>query len=116
MRGESFVVRLISLPVLSAILMKPNILRVLAVAALLSGMLVWLFGGAQIGFYKTYYTVSKTDPITELKYEERVDAFLPGIETLAFGFGTFAILILVGGVLENRAANPTNANHNKQAT
>lgn len=85
--------------------MKTSLIRIAGVAALLMGMLAWIYGGAQMGFYKTYYTIQKTDAITGLSYEEKIDAFLPGIETLFFGFVAFSILIIASGVLETRQAS-----------
>lgn len=78
------------------------IIRIIAVAALLVSMLVWLYGGAQTGFYKTYYTVTHVDVVTEIQYQEQVDAFLPGIESLAIGFALFFFLIVLGSLLESR--------------
>ena len=65
-------------------------------------MLLWLYGGGQIGFYRNYYSITKIDPILGIDYEEQVSAFLPGIETLVGGFALFAFLLLVAALIERR--------------
>ncbi|MDQ8203823.1 hypothetical protein [Pelagicoccus sp. SDUM812003] len=77
-------------------------MRNLGVFALWASMLLWLYGGGQIGFYREYYTIEKMDEILGIAYEERVPAFLPGIETLAGGFMIFALAILAAALWERR--------------
>ncbi|EDY80613.1 hypothetical protein VDG1235_227 [Verrucomicrobiia bacterium DG1235] len=72
---------------------------------MLLGLLTWIYGGAQIGFYKTYYSVQRVDEITELEYQERVEAFLPGIETLVIAFAAFVVLLSASVILERRSEN-----------
>lgn len=68
-------------------------------------LLLWIYGGAQVGFYKTFYRVEKVDPIMEVPYTEEVAAFLPGIETLALGFVAFVALMAVGAVFERQQSS-----------
>jgi len=75
-------------------------LELAGVASLLAGFVLWIYGGAQVGFYKTFYTVEKTDEITGLSYRDEIPAFLPGIETLAAGFALFAGLLFLGAFLD----------------
>ena len=82
--------------------MNPNRLKISGFIVFLASLLAWLKGGAQIGFYKTSYGVKRIDEVTELEYEERFDALLPGIETLALGFGIFAVLFLAAAIWESR--------------
>lgn len=69
------------------------------------GLILWIYGGAQAGFYRTYYEIKKVDEILEIEYAEKVPAFLPGIETLALGFFVFVVLSTLGLVLESKKAS-----------
>lgn len=79
---------------------KVTTFKVAGAGALLFSLLLWMYGGAQIGFYKTYYEVEKFDEILEFTYTEKVSAFLPGIETLFLGFSAFVVLSVAGLFLE----------------
>lgn len=65
------------------------------------GLILWIYGGAQSGFYKTYYVVSQIDEITEIEFPVKVEAFLPGIETLVAGFALFVALLTLSSILES---------------
>lgn len=81
-------------------LMKVLTLRVFAVSVLLVSILLWIHGGARAGFYHDFYKVRHFDPILEIEHFEEVRAFLPGIETLAFGFVAFVGLMTVSRIFE----------------
>ena len=83
--------------------MKSIHFRLFANIALLVCLLAWVYGGARLGFYHTYYTKMLVDPITTLESPVTVNTFLPGIETLVLGLFAFAGLQLVSNVLEARA-------------
>lgn len=66
------------------------------------GFVLWMYGGAQIGFYKTFYLIDKFDAVMEVSYTEEVPAFLPGIETLAMGFFAFVVLLGISAFIERK--------------
>lgn len=66
------------------------------------GFVLWMFGGARSGLYQTYYEIKKYDDILEFEYTEKVEAFLPGIETLALGFVVFVALLLAGSIFDSK--------------
>ncbi len=79
-------------------------IRTFGVSALLAAVLAWLYGGAQVGFYRTYYNVMEYDEILGIEYPVQVDAFLPGVETLAVGFALFSAAFIVCSAIEARRA------------
>ena len=83
--------------------MKARTTRIFALVALVGSMLCWIYGGARTGFYQTYYTEKKVDLVTQIEYEEQIEAFLPGVEILVTGFGLFLLLVVAGSVMDLRA-------------
>ncbi|MBC2605068.1 hypothetical protein [Pelagicoccus albus] len=83
--------------------MNAQILKITAIAAFVAAFGAWIYGGAQAGFYKTFYQIKKVDEITGLSYSEEVPALLPGVETLALGFGVFVLLLAVSEWMELKA-------------
>lgn len=82
--------------------MKALILRLAGIGAMVVSFVLWMYGGAQIGFYKTFYLVDRFDEIMEVTYTEEVEAFLPGIETLAMGFVAFVVLLGMSAFIERK--------------
>lgn len=82
--------------------MKVLAIRISAAAALLMGFLLWMYGGARAGFYQDMYRERRFDEILEIEYFEEFPAFLPGIETLLFGFMSFVGLMLLGNYIESK--------------
>lgn len=86
--------------------MNALLLRLTAIAALVLGFVLWMYGGARSGLYQTYYEIKKYDDILEFEYSEKVDAFLPGIETLVLGFGVFIVLLTASSIIESKLKAP----------
>lgn len=87
--------------------MKATAIRIAAPAVLILSLILWMYGGAQAGFYRTYYQVQKVDEITGIEYSEKVNALLPGIETLFLGFLAFIALSGFNAWLENKNQKQT---------
>ncbi|MDQ8185394.1 hypothetical protein [Pelagicoccus sp. SDUM812002] len=85
--------------------MKALALRLTGIGAMVLCFSLWMYGGAQVGFYKTFYRVEKFDPIMELSYTEEVKAFLPGVETLALGFCAFAALTSISAFIDRKKSS-----------
>ncbi|MDQ8180661.1 hypothetical protein QEH57_08380 [Pelagicoccus sp. SDUM812005] len=66
---------------------------------------LWMYGGARRGFYAEYYEVMEFDPILEFSHPVKVEAFLPGIESLALGFMAFVALVAVGAFFERKESS-----------
>lgn len=69
-----------------------TVLRLAALFVSLVTLVLWLFGGPNLGWTKTSVMVKTIDPITEqdeIKWEKR---FLPGVDFLGGGLAAGAIL------------------------
>ena len=64
--------------------MRPIIQR-FAIYLAAAGILIWLLGGARLGFYVVAEKVVSVEPVTAIENTEWQDKFLPGIEFLAGG-------------------------------
>lgn len=62
-----------------------SILRKIAALLLMSGILVWIIGGARLGFPIDQEQITILDPITEIESSEWQPKFLPGVESLVLG-------------------------------
>ncbi len=69
---------------------------------MLLGFALWMYGGARLGWYAEYYEVMEFDPILEFSHPVKVEAFLPGIETLALGFVAFVVLLGLSAFIERK--------------
>jgi len=58
------------------------LLRALALAALASGLLLWLSAGANLGWTKTSVPVRKLDRVTGIEAIEYEERFVPGVDFL----------------------------------
>lgn len=68
-------------------------------------LILWMYGGARAGLYQDLYVIEKFDEIMEVTYPEEVEAFLPGIETLALGFAAFVGLLALSAFMERKSAS-----------
>ena len=60
-------------------------MRKLACYTVVAALLIWVIGGARLGFYHTTEDITKIEPITEIEYTETRAKFSPGIEFPAVG-------------------------------
>lgn len=67
-------------------------LQRLALYVSLTGVIIWIIGGARRGFYVVSEEIHKIEPVTEIAYSDWHPKFLPGMETL------LAALILSGSI------------------
>ena len=67
-----------------------SILRKSASLIFLSGLLIWIIGGARFAFPSDSEYVTFIEPITEIEDGYWQNKYLPGVETLAIG-------IILGG-------------------
>ncbi len=80
----------------------PRFLRRLALAAILLGVGIWLFGGRRVGWTQTNIVEMKVDPVTELTYPERREAFVAGIEFPAVGLAAGLGLLTLAWLTNRR--------------
>jgi hypothetical protein len=60
-------------------------LRVTALVVAVAAFSFWLAKGAHRGWSKTSVPVKKTDPITEIAYQDYEQRFVPGLDFLLAG-------------------------------
>ena len=68
-------------------------LRWIGVGLFAVGLVIWLFGGAHMGWTQTEVTEFKIDEITGIEYPEIQDKLLPGVE-----FPVLGLVAMVGFV------------------
>lgn len=66
----------------------------------------WWLGGAHLGWTRSHIPVEQIDPITEIAFTEWEERFVPGVDLLAGGLFTAAILGVFGGWLARRPTQP----------
>jgi hypothetical protein len=69
-----------------------TILRLAALFITLVTLVLWLFGGPNTGFTKTSVMVKTIDPVTEQEIITWEKRFLPGVEFLAGGLLSGALV------------------------
>ena len=69
-----------------------TILKLTSLFVILATVVLWLFGGPNLGWTKTSVMVETIDPVTDQKGVQWENRFLPGVDFLAEG-------LLAGGVL-----------------
>jgi len=69
-----------------------TILRLAALFIALVTLVLWLFGGPNMGFTKTSRQVKTIDPVTEQEIINWEKCFLPGVEFLGGGLLTGVLL------------------------
>lgn len=57
-------------------------LRIIGIIAAIAAVAIWLALGAHTGWTQTSVAVKKTDPVTEIEYDEWQDRFVPGVDFL----------------------------------
>ncbi len=67
-------------------------LRIIAAVILLAAVVWWWRAGAHKGWTKTSVRIWKYDEITEISYPENEKRFVPGVDFLAAGGVTSALL------------------------
>lgn len=73
-------------------------------AVLLGTLVVWLAGGAHLGWTQTSVVEMRRDAFTEIEYPVRHDAFIAGVEFLATGLAVALVLGTAGWVAGRRSA------------
>jgi len=76
----------------------------LAAGLTVATLFAWLAGGAHRGWTKTSMPVEKTDEVTGLTYREYERRFQPGVDLLAAGLATAAMLGLAAWVVGRKTA------------
>lgn len=74
-------------------------MRKLACYTVVATFLIWVIGGARMGFYHTTEDIKKIEPVTEMEYTETRAKFSPGIEIPAIGIFLGASLWLTSLIL-----------------
>lgn len=85
-----------------------SILRKIAALLLMSAILVWLIGGARLGFPIDQEQIATFDPITEIESTDWHPKFLPGVESLALGVILGGSLFLVSFLFRANTHNEPN--------
>jgi hypothetical protein len=70
-----------------------TIIRLASLFVSLVTVVLWLFGGPNLGWTKTSVMVETIDPVTEQTQVQWENRFLPGVEFLAGGLLTGAVLL-----------------------
>ncbi len=86
-----------------------TVLRLAALFVTLVTVVVWLFGGPNMGWTKTSVMVKTIDPITEQEQIQWEKRFLPGVEFL--GGGILAGAVLFGVSFLFRKKQPLTGEH-----
>jgi hypothetical protein len=69
-----------------------TILKLASLFVILVTVVLWLFGGPNLGWTKTSVMVETVDPVTDQKGVQWENRFLPGVDFLAGG-------LLAGGLV-----------------
>lgn len=83
-----------------------RILTGIAVGVLGVALLIWIAGGARIGWTQTSVVVMEHDALTGIDYPVRHAAFLPGVEFPLSGVAAAALLVGVAYITRRRAPSP----------
>ena len=67
----------------------------------------WLSRGANTGWTKTYVEIEKVDDVTGIRYSEKRDEFVPGVDLLVPVVGAGFTCILAGVVIVRRSKSIT---------
>ena len=68
-------------------------LRLVALTVALGTIVLWFFGGPNLGWTKTSVMSEEIDPVTELKRPVWENRFLPGVDFLAGGLIGSALIL-----------------------
>lgn len=78
-------------------------LRYAALGIATLGVLVWLLGGARVGWTQTSVVDMHRDEITGIDYPVRRDAFVPGVEFPVVGAMTAIALVTASFIVRPRS-------------
>ena len=81
-----------------------TVLRLAALFLSLVTLVLWLFGGPNLGWTKTSVLVTTIDPVTEQEEHKWEKRFLPGIEFLGGGLLGGAVLFGASFLFRKKAA------------
>jgi polyisoprenoid-binding protein YceI len=87
----------------------PRILSWMALGVFAAGSLVWIAGGARLGWTQTSVIVMQHDEITGIHYPVREPSFRPGVEVPLLAIATAAVLAGIGYVARGRSQSRTTA-------
>lgn len=80
-----------------------NLLRILSLVLTVMVILVWAMLGAHLGWSQTRVPTERVDPITEIKFTEYEDRFVPGVDFLAVGLAGSLGLGVIGSLLARKS-------------
>jgi hypothetical protein len=78
----------------------------LAVGVFTTGLMVWVGGGARLGWTQTSVVAMQHDEITGIDYPVRQSAFRPGVEVPLLATATAATFAGLGYFTRRRLAGP----------
>ena len=79
-------------------------LRIAAVAALVATLAIWIGTGSHVGWTQTTITTLQHDEITGINYPVHQSGFIAGVEVLAVGVATAAVLAAASVISRRRVA------------
>ena len=79
-------------------------LRIAAIVALLTTLGVWIGTGSHVGWTQTTITTLQHDDITGIDYPVHQSGFIAGVELLAIGVATAAVLAAASFISQRRVA------------
>jgi len=69
-----------------------TVLRLAGMGLALVTVVLWLFGGPNLGWTKTSVPVEKFDEVSKISYKDWEKRFLPGVDFVAAGLAAGAVL------------------------
>lgn len=81
-------------------------LRIASLFVALVTVMLWLFGGPNLGWTKTSEMVKTVDPVTDQEIVTWESRFLPGVEFVAAGLATASILFGASFVVRKKVSPP----------
>ena len=77
-------------------------LRIAAIIALITTLAVWIGTGSHVGWTQTTITTLQHDEITGIYYPVHQSGFIAGVEVLAIGVATAAVLAAASFISQRR--------------
>ena len=87
----------------------PRLLGWIALGTFTAGSLVWIAGGARLGWTQTSVVAMQHDEITGIDYPVRQAAFRPGVEVPLLATATAVTFAGMGYVARRRRTSPATA-------
>ena len=84
------------------------VLRLSALAIALVSLVLWFFGGPNLGWTKTSVPIAKVDPVTDQPYQEWEKRFVPGLDFLGASFLGAALLAGTSFLFPKKAVSSLN--------